>query len=1349
MRIAADSDPAGAGVSALAGQKLPLTDAQSEKWLGGHYSKQAALAFGEAFELIFDGALDHRALDIALGQVSSRHQALCMRFEPDGSGQVYDPPHRVRLEQLDLSGQQDPGAAYAAHVARQTAIPFDPATPPLVRVSLCTLRPGHARLLLLGHHLLFDGWSLRVTLNDLVAIYNAIAAGTPVRLPPADSWSDYVRREQATRGGPAGQRSLDYWVQKFNTLPEPLRLPEDHPRRSPLSFNAASFSLEVASELWTKLRQSARKHKVTRYTLLLTGYFVLLYRLTGQTDLVCGVPFAGAARGGGARIIGDTDNTLPLRIALQPEEALPALLQRMQTLLKEAAEHQDISLGRILDAVKPPREAGRLTLVETIVSLAPSIDRLGFSGVEGSLNVLPRQASAWELAFHWRQMPRQLSLELQYHRDLYDETTVKQWAAAYLRILQQLADGAEASIGQLSLTDAEDVSAFALVNDRRASADQDPSASLSSLLQASFERHGERVAAQCGPASLTYRELGRRSAAAAAGLIRDGVTAGERVGISMSRGVDMLVAVIAVLRAGAAYVPLDPAFPADRLTYMARHAQLQRIIVDAGPSRIPEPVAAGRKLMSIAALEVVPQGAIELPACDPASLAYVLYTSGSTGEPKGVRILHGNLVNFLLSMRDAPGFSADDAICAATTLSFDIAALELYLPLLCGGRVVMANDAEHRDPEALCRLIERRHCTVFQTTPSLIALLQEVGRVEALRPLRLLVGGEALPLSLVKTLLPRCRELWNLYGPTETTVWSSVARIESATALPALGQPIARTRLYLLDPRGQPALPGALGEIVIGGAGVADGYLHQPELTAARFAADAFAGDGSRLYRTGDLGRIREGKLYFHGRVDDQIKLRGYRIEPGEIEALAARDLRVNESVAVVRQPEGGDKVLVLYVGSRAPQDSLAVDLRDRFSQGLPGYMRPHHVVVLRELPKTPNGKIDRRALPDPDPQANAAARTLRPPRSDVERWLCEQWQRLLGQSAVGIDDDFFDLGGHSLLAVRMFAEINQRYAVDLPLASLIERPTIAGLAPLLRPHAPLAEADDARARFSKSKQTTADLSRPNDTNTGWRPLVLLKPGQGDPALFLFHAVGGNVLNYLPLLGALPARQPVYGLQSVGLDGLAEPLATLADMAELYLREIRSVQPQGPYLLGGGSMGGILAHEIARRLIAQGQQVALLAMLDTYGPDMIAAAGANPWRPHRWWSLYRGLVPEQRAAIRDRVALRLFRLPLAHAARWFGPRGRALSQTLRIHRVEQANMRALHNFRAGPYPGKVILFRTRRTDPRQDPSLGWNAWAGAVEIIELPGRHDNFVGQPELAVQLGACIAECLQAMRT
>ncbi len=1318
---------------AVSGGRFPLTDAQSEKWIGSRYSASAGLAFIESIELAFIGEIHKEKLAAAFRRVVERHEAFSMRVQQDGMNQCFDSPSALYLEYRDFGAQSDPQAAYADYREHRSASPMDTAVPPLASACLCRLSAREHRVFMRAHHLIIDGWSIRVFMREWAAFYNADQAGTVARLHEPDSWSAYAKAEHARREGSEGRRSLDYWTGKFARLPEPLQWPTDTPRSASIGFSARSFCLEVSPSLWKGLRTLARELKVTRFSVLLGAYALFLYRLTGQIDIVCGVPFAGAARGGGLRMVGDTDNTLPLRIAIDPDAAVSGLLEAVQASLREAAAHQDVSLGRIVDALRLPRNTGRLMLVDSILTLEPAMDRLMFGGVECALNTVPRSASAWELALHWKQMPGRALLEVQYQSDLYRESTLRAWCGIYIDLLEEILRDSTAIAKEVNLEAASaPASAFSLIEG--ALPMQGAALSFPELLDHCLAEFATRTAAQCGGRSMSYAALDAASRNVAQGLIARGVGADAKVGICLPRSLEMLVAVLGAMRAGAAYVPLDPSFPEERLRFMAADSGLGTILV-AEDGQVPAAVSGGRTLLSVRALADKPAKG-PLPAVSADALAYVLYTSGSTGVPKGVCILQRNLVNFLQAMRVAPGFGPDDAICAATTLSFDIATLELYLPLLCGGRVVIADDREHRDPAALCGLIENHGCTVMQTTPSLVALLHEVGRTEALKPLRMFVGGEALPLPLARSLARGCRELWNLYGPTETTVWSSVGRFHDGAQAVTLGRPIANTRIYILDPRGRPALPGAVGEIWIGGAGVAAGYLNRPELSAARFVADVFAGDGSRMYRTGDLGRIHGGELFFCGRADQQIKLRGYRIEPGEIEAAAAAEEGVAECVAVVRQAVNGDQLLVLYFAGDPRQD-LPARVGARLARTLPGYMRPQHVVRLPALPKTPNGKIDRKSLPAPlagsaqeNPQAVA-------PRDLMEKELLRQWQRLLQRDGIGIHDDFFALGGYSLLAVRLFAELHAAYGIDLPLATLIERPTIAELAQALR-SARLGDGAPASDQVDASGVSTSGVSN-------WDALVALRIGADKPPLFLMHAVGGNVLNYLPLANGLARDQPVYGLQSVGLDGLTPPLRSIERMAERYAAEIRRLRPCGPYLLAGGSMGGVIAMEVARRLMAGGEKIAMLAMFDTYGPDHAFASQRKVWRqPLRWWPLYRQLDTAQKTELWRRVGFRLLWLPLAKLRHALKPGRAVIPAALRIERVERSNLQALVRHRPVLYPGEVTLFRTIRTRRSDDPSLGWAGWAEqGVAVIELAGRHDNFVGQPELALRLQRAIDAC------
>ena len=576
-------------------------------------------------------------------------------------------------------------------------------------------------------------------------------------------------------------------------------------------------------------------------------------------------------------------------------------------------------------------------------------------------------------------------------------------------------------------------------------------ATLLHRIGAEVERAPARVAVECGGRSLTYAALWARAGAIAHQLIAGGATPGTLIGLCVPRSVEMPAALIGILRAGCAYIPLDPGFPDRRLQQMIELADLRRIVV-LGREHLPDAVASGRSELT----EIANAGRTEtatgaFPDVRGDDLAYVLFTSGSTGTPKGVRVLHRNLSNFLESMRETPGFTSSDVLCAVTTLSFDIAGLEMYLPLTVGGRVVIADEQQVRDPNALLDLIRTSGVSVLQTTPTLLRLLCDDGRIGGLDGLKLLVGGEAFPRDLANAALAHCRELWNMYGPTETTIWSTVGRVVAGDGPVALGGPIANTQIHLLDGENRPVAGDARGEIWIGGAGVADGYLGRADLTAERFRPDPFAADGSRMYRTGDIGSLKDGVLHFHGRGDDQVKLRGFRIELGDVESAAYGDPRVREAAAAVRAFGDNDMRLVLYVVPRETEGDLVASLRDRLRDSVPPYMRPSHIVVLETLPHTPNGKIDRKALPLPPDDGGASAIT----GDDREHYLAALWREMLGVAQIGSTDNFFELGGDSLLAVAMLTRLGRETGVQLNVMQ-IANGTLASIAGKLPHGAPL-----------------------------------------------------------------------------------------------------------------------------------------------------------------------------------------------------------------------------------------------------------------------------------------------------
>jgi amino acid adenylation domain-containing protein len=828
------------------------------------------------------------------------------------------------------------------------------------------------------------------------------------------------------------------------------------------------------------------------------------------------------------------------------------------------------------------------------------------------------------------------------------------------------------------------------------------------LFEAQVRVTPQAIALRFGTRRLTYTELNRQANRLASYLMAAGVGPEVPVGLHVGRSPEMLVALLGVLKAGGAYVPLDPAFPKDRIAWMIEDSRppvllTQSWLVPGLPDHPASVVCLddGWEADGLEAAED-PDG-----QAGPDNLAYVIYTSGSTGKPKGVQVPHRALVNFLQSMQGEPGLGERATLLAVTTLSFDIAFLELFLPLVTGALVVIASREASADGIQLAELIDRCQATVMQATPATWRLLFDTGW-KGRKGLKILCGGEALPWTLANQLRKRCESLWNMYGPTETTIWSTVHRVVDGREPIPIGRPIADTQVYVLDANLRPVVPGEEGELYIGGAGLARGYRNRPSLTAERFVPDPFGGQlGARLYRTGDLARfLPDGTLECLGRVDHQVKIRGYRIELGEVEATIARHPAVREAVVVAREDVPGDKRLVAYVVPRPEQSPTVAELRQSLKQRLPDYMVPSAFVFLGALSLTPNGKVDRLSLPAPDSCHAGSGRDLAAARDQIEAKLVRIWERVLGIRPIGIRENIFELGVHSLTAARLFVEIERSFGKKVPAGSLFLSPTIEQLGELLR-----------RKRRSN----------------GWSSLIPIQPHGTKPSLFLVHGGAGTILLYHDLSRRLGLDQPVYGLQMRGLYGKEAPQTRIEDMARHYLNEIRSHQSEGPYLLGGYCFGAIVAYEMAQQLRAQGEEVG--ALINFNGPSPLyikrnlerAAAAATNSR--------NGLAaqgPEKRslrARIRDGVFWRVRQM--RHR---FHPRtlfrnfrlryGLPLPESARDTFFRISNNEAELLYHPSPYSGRLILFRSRKV--YTEPLLGWDELVGGgIEAYEIPGDHDD------------------------
>ena len=791
----------------------------------------------------------------------------------------------------------------------------------------------------------------------------------------------------------------------------------------------------------------------------------------------------------------------------------------------------------------------------------------------------------------------------------------------------------------------------------------------------------------------------------------------------------MLVALLGILKSGAAYLPSDPEFPTQRIAYMLEHASVrillcQQALADSLPQTDAEILYLDRP-----GHEVDSQPKTRpVVAIQPEHLAYVIYTSGSTGRPKGVQITHGSVVNFLESMRREPGLVEDDVLLAVTTLSFDISVLELFLPLACGARVVVAPRQAVLDGAVLGQLAHECGATVMQATPSGWRLILEAGWPNGFRP-KALCGGEALPTDLAGSLLRHVGSLWNMFGPTETTIWSTIHRVTETTSIP-IGKAIANTSTYVLDSEMQPVPIGVPGELYIGGVGLAQGYLGRPELTAQKFVPDPFSNKpGSRLYRTGDQVRfLADGTIDFLGRIDHQIKLRGFRIELDEIETVLDRHPGITQSVALVREDTPGDRRLVAYVVS-ANGAAAVSEWKDALREGLPYYMIPSAIVSLDEFPVTPNGKIDRKRLPRPGQESLEQDQEYRAPSDEVERALAELWGRVLNLTEVSVRANFFELGGHSLLAAQLFALLEEVYGKRIPLATLFQRPTIEQLAQCLRQE---------------------------DWKPDWTSLVPVSVGGTRLPLFLIHGAGGNVLLYRALARYLGKDQPVYGLQSQGLDGSSSPLMRIEDMAASYIREMRALQPKGPYRMGGYCMGGVLALEMAQQLKDQGAEVELVAMLESYNP---LASSTPPFSLRHavhlmqnvkfHWENFRSAGTGRLAFLREKAqeVIRRGRLCahilLAMATKGFDSSRRAPFAHVNITMV---NDEALLEYKPSMFSGKITLFRPKKMYAGlDDAEFGWGEVAEqGVEVCELDVNPKGMLVEPYVK-QLAEQISRRLQ----
>lgn len=1210
---------------------------------------------------------------------------------------------------------------------------------PLLAFHIVQRNDDDFRLLMCIHHLIFDGWSLEVFVKRFIQAFEGkeLLSSFP---PSTGLYAEWAIKNLNTT---VYHKEIDYWKQKLEGIPELLTLPlkPGADRLAPRTDGDRHW-WNLSCELTTAIRQTASTLGVTPFAVLTTGFQLVLAAHASQRDIVVGTPFANRNHPLIADAIGLFTNMVSLRLKIDPADNVANLIKQTNKTAGEAFSNASVIFNEVVKVILPRIQRGINPLFQASIVMQ---NWPGTVQKTSDFSITQREIGNFthklDLMMNIEESEGEFVCWLEYDTSLFEKSFIEtlsiHLSSVYQLIVDNPAIGTAEVIASFTTTAGETYQ-----NINQTSMPLPSEATLLDLIGNIRDEFSEKCAIEAGGKALLYGQLVAKADTLALKIVSAGVTYSQPVAVCLPRSAEMVITLLAVLRAGAAYVPVDPFFPAERINLILEEAAPAVIITTSELSGLFDSISVPKILLDrVSSATALPS--VVWPAIHPSSPAYILFTSGSTGRPKGIVISHRALINFLLSMQREPGLTSSDVLLALTTISFDIAGLEIWLPLISGAKLVIADTETASDPHKLSEAIEESQATIVQATPATWQMLADANW-KGKPGLKVLCGGEALKVSLAAFLLPRCKELWNMYGPTETTIWSLIhkvtpANLQNTGSIP-IGKPIANTSIYILNEYLQKVSPGYQGELYIGGEGLAIEYYKQPSLTNISFPPDPFIPDsGKRLYKTGDQVKMNHnGDVFFIERNDSQIKIRGFRIEPGDIEAVLHEVHGVEDVVVKAQTLADGRKILVAFVKSTVDNWPGDDQLRKYLRNKLPDYMVPSFFVRLSEFPLTPNGKTDRKALEFDPVESMTPTGEIIENLTDDEQKLLNLWKEVLQLSHLSPDENFFDAGGDSLVAVRLIVKVEKVFGKRLPLATLFQNGTVRSMARLLN------SADNC----------------PNN----WHSLVPIRPGGIRKPLFLIHAAGLNLLLYNTVANKLHPDQPIYGLQARGLDGSEEPLSSLEEIASHYIREIEQIEPDGPYALAGFCMGGTIAWEMAHQLTAKGRRVAFVGLFETIAyrvPDVKPGIIAEKLRSFSFLSkqilwnmmkLTRIPLSKQTQFIRDKLK-RIKR-------RWLGIPEIAMQEIktdvvqgiLQVinSKVKSANEVALDNYVLKPWAGKVYLFKAReQTFFIEDPRYyGWKDLAlGGVEIVPVEGTH-NFIFAPPndaaFAARLQQYLDQCL-----
>ena len=1296
------SDPSSQSKSSL------MTEAQRELFLSAQMSSEANCAYNQAYSVGLKGSLDVSALEKAFLSLIERHPALRNTFSEDGEFQYYHPvPKKLDWEIIDLSdlGEEARSDKLDSLHKSETSTPLDLSNGPLLRIKLIKKRERDYTLLTTAHHMVCDGWSYGMIWLELSLLYNANVSGECANLPQSMPFGEYAAKIEAEKGSDESKRAAQYWCDLFKNGAPTLDLPTDRPRPPLKSFFAAMESRIIDSQLFVDLKKSTPKLGGSLFSTLLAVFVGMLHRLSGQDDIVVGFPAAGQTQVGCNELVGHCVNFLPMRLTFDPSQSYSEFSKLVKEKVFDAYDNQNFTFGSLVPKLKLHRDPSRLPIVSVMFNIDKAgLDLLKFDGLEFDPHTNAKQFTNMDIFLNLVQNEDSLEIECEYNTDLFNEVTIQRWLQAYEYLIKRVIE--EPTIKLCELPFQSEDERKMVVDEWNTTEREYPDHTIHQLYQRQALKTPEKIAVECDGSQLSYAELDTASDNIARALIHHDIKPGDLVGLFSERSIEMVIGVLGILKSGAAYVPMDPAFPSERLGHMVEDAQMSVIITSqALESMLPDNRA---KIITYEQVDSETKlDGLNFNSSEPSDLAYVIFTSGSTGRPKGVQIEHRALVNFISSMAREPGIKQDDVLLSVTTLSFDISGLELFLPLTSGARVVIANSDTVSNGNLLRDLLKSSNATIMQATPISWRLLLEANW-QGNPNLKCLVGGEAAPMDLVQQLLPKCTSVWNMYGPTETTIWSTIYKFSLNDDIISIGRPIANTQIYVVSEELQLQPIGVVGELLIGGDGLARGYLNRSELTKQKFIHNPFSKEpGKKLYRTGDLARWHnDGTLECLGRIDNQVKLRGFRIELGEIEStINSHDLIEESIVSIIDDNENAK--LVAFIKTSEKELNFVDNLRNYLKIRLPSYMIPIDYIFLESLPRTPNGKLDRKMILSLANHCESTIVAYNPPKGKVEESLAEIWTSVLGIKNISRETSFFDLGGNSLTALRLFNEIERAFDIRLPLAKLFESNTIKTLSEVI--------------------ENTDNTLREKDA---WKSLTLISGHGLERNLFLTHGAGGNVLLYRELANKMDDKYAVYGLQSRGLDNESIPHQTVTEMATAYLEEIRELQPHGPYAFAGYCLGGLVSYEMACQLIEEGESVSFLGLFDTYNPQEAL--------PH---SHFNYLMQRFSFHLLNLANIGLKNIPLYLKEKIrIATDGefRKLTQkgTKTADTIQATNDKAADLYEPRAYSGSVTIFKPSRNYSFY-PSchLGWeNLVLGGIDIVEVGATPHAMLVDPYVRI---------------